>query len=325
MSDSTGVFLYSRVMTFADCSRLSLPADLSPLCTTVPPGQRQPAQAYIWATDSPLLRLRAPEFSPQVNRRAEQFAIKAIEGQPLDYVRVVFDDTLRSFAWNRTVFPYASTYDNYLFGGQTVAVSATPGTGWTFAPNVYVNGNPQTVVANPFATVIRVYQQYFWLPGTVYGLILLVGLSGLVLARRQAGGEALLPWAVSLALIVIPAATAEFDYRYVLTAVPVGCLAAALAFGAETAGGRWLAEQVAMADPAQAGGFPDSDFPGGQPRPSRDEREYTPDAIWRPVDRTRVEDWNVPAGVDPEHDPHPWNGRQARDARPGHHGRHRRD
>ena len=71
----------------------------------------------------------------------------------------------------------------------------------------------------------------------MYGLILLAGLGGMVLAWRRLGGEALLPWAISLALIVIPAATAEFDYRYVLPAVPFACLAAVMAFSPGTAGG----------------------------------------------------------------------------------------
>ena len=73
----------------------------------------------------------------------------------------------------------------------------------------------------------------------MYGLILLAGLGGLVLAWRRLGGEALLPWTISLALIVIPAATAEFDYRYVLPAVPFACLAAVIAFSPGSAGGRW--------------------------------------------------------------------------------------
>jgi len=232
MTDSTGVFLYSRVMTFADCSRMSLPADLLPLCTSVPPDQRPIAQAYIWTPVSPLLRYSQPVFSPAVNKLAEQFAIRAIEAQPLDYARVVWDDTVRSFEWNRSVFPNGQTYDAYLFGYQSPAIPVDPYGGYPSAAAYYVRGNPATVVVSPFAEVIRGYQRYVWLPGTVYGLILLVGLFGIVRRWRRAGRAALLPWLCSVVLIVAPAATAEFDYRYVTTAVPFACLAAAMAFGA---------------------------------------------------------------------------------------------
>jgi hypothetical protein len=231
MTDSTGVFLYSRVMTFADCSRMSLPADLQPLCTSVPPDQRPIAQAYIWTSASPLLRLPEPMFSPTVDKLAERFAIRAIEAQPLDYARAVWDDTVRSFEWNRSVFPNPDTYDAYLFGYQSHAIPVTPYRGYSSAAAYYVRGNPATVVVNPFAPVIRGYQRYVWLPGTVYGLILLVGLFGITRRWRRAGSAALLPWLCSLALVVVPAATAEFDYRYVTTAVPFACLAAAMAFG----------------------------------------------------------------------------------------------
>jgi Dolichyl-phosphate-mannose-protein mannosyltransferase len=231
MTDSTGVFLYSRVMTFADCSQMSLPTDLLPLCTSVPPGQRPIAQAYIWTSASPLLRYPEPMFSPTVNKLAERFAIAAIEAQPLDYARAVLDDTVRSFDWNRSVFPNGQTYDAYLFSPQPVAVPAGSYRGYQSIEAYYARGNPQTVVVNPFAAVVRDYQRYVWLPGTVFGLILLVGLFGIVRRWRRAGKAALLPWLCSLALIVSPAATAEFDYRYVTTAVPFACLAAAMAFG----------------------------------------------------------------------------------------------
>src|SRR6516165_5896475 len=75
MTDSTGVFLYSRVMTFADCSRMQLPTELLSLCTTVPPARRPISQAYIWTPASPLDRFPAPKFSPLPNKLAEQFAI----------------------------------------------------------------------------------------------------------------------------------------------------------------------------------------------------------------------------------------------------------
>jgi hypothetical protein len=254
MTDSTGVFLYSRVMTFADCSRMSLPTDLLPLCTSVPPSQRPVAQAYIWTAVSPLDRYSEPMFSPTVDKLAERFAIAAVEAQPLDYARAVWDDTVRSFEWNRSVFPNGQTYDAYLFAARPLAVPAgSPYGGYSSAEAYYARGNPATVVVNPFAAVIRDYQRYVWLPGTGYGLILVVGLFGILRRRRGAAGTAgaadaaghapsgsgvsasrwaaALPWLCSIVLIVAPAATAEFDYRYVTTAVPFACLAAAMAFG----------------------------------------------------------------------------------------------
>jgi len=117
------------------------------------------------------------------------------------------------------------------FSPRPLAVPAGPYGGYPSVEAYYARGNPATVVVSPFAEVIRGYQRYVWLPGTVYGLILLVGLFGIVRRWRRAGKAALLPWLCSLALIVSPAATAEFDYRYVTTAVPFACLAAAMAFG----------------------------------------------------------------------------------------------
>ena len=232
-SESTGVFLYSRVMTFADCAKMQLSPDLLSLCTTVPPAQRPIAQAYIWTAASPLHRFPAPVFSALPNSLAQQFAIKAIEAQPAAYARAVFDDTWRSFDWSRSVFPNAETYDEYLFGYQSVPISSGhPVPGYSSSAAAYLaGGNPLTAVVNPFAGAIRVYQRYVWLPGTVYGLLLLAGLGAIVAGRRRVSVDALLPWVSSVALIVVPAATAEFDYRYVTTAVPFACLALAIAFG----------------------------------------------------------------------------------------------
>jgi hypothetical protein len=285
-------------MTFADCSRLQLPADLLSLCTTVPPANRPLAQDYIWDPDSPLDRFPAPKFSPLPNKLAEQFAIKAIEGQPLAYARTVFDDTWRSFDWSRTAFPNADTYDEYLFGYHSLSVPGHPYGGYSSTAADYARGNPTTAVVNPFAAAIRLYQRYIWLPGTVYGLILLVGLAGLVLAWRRVGGEALLPWACSVVLIVVPAATAEFDYRYVLTAVPFGCLAAAMTFGRETAGRRWLDRFAGRGLAGQglagrglagrsretsgaaglAGGLTGGGLGGGTADAGDDKRDFAPDA-----------------------------------------------
>jgi len=239
MSDATGVFLYSRVMTFAECSKMHVPADELWLCTVVPPDKRPIAQSYIWTAATPLDRFPPQKFAPEPNKQAEDFAIRAIEAQPLDYAKAVFDDTWRVFGWKRQVFPQAATYDEYMFLPQGLPIpswdDAHLGRYNSYAA-AYAQANPETQVVDPFAVIIRDYQKYVWLPGAIYGLVLLAGLAGIAAAWRRLGGEALLPWAISLILILLPAATAEFDYRYVLPAVPFACLAVVMAFSPGTAG-----------------------------------------------------------------------------------------
>jgi hypothetical protein len=284
MSDATGVFLYSRVMTFADCSAIHPPIDELWLCTTTPPDQRQLAQAQIWTTtrNIPLTRVPQPRFAPVTNRYAEDFAIRAIEAQPFDYAKAVFHDTWRVFGWKRIVFPQAATYDEYLFGTHSLPIPswdrANLGRYHTYA-SFYVRGNAVTDVVDPFATIIRVYQEYVWLPGTIYCLILLAGLGGIVLAWRRLGGEALLPWGISFAMILIPAATAEFDYRYVLPAVPFACLAAVMAFSRGTAGRDALQQLTGRQGQAPGAGV--SRVAGAPPTPpveaGDDERDLAAD------------------------------------------------
>jgi hypothetical protein len=259
MGDSTGIFLYSRVMTFADCSKISLPADELALCTTTLPDKRPIAQAYIWTSPTPLNRFPPSKFSPLPNQLAENFAIRAIEAQPVDYLRAVFDDTWRVFGWKRIVFPNKQTYDEYLFSAQPIPIpsynKANLGPYESYA-SAYVHGNPDTQVVQPFAGIMKAYQEYVWMPGTVYGLILLGGFAGLVMSWRRVGGEALLPWGISAAMIVVPAATAEFDYRYVLPAAPFACLAVVMAFAPGTRGGSFARRLVEglRREPVVAGG-----------------------------------------------------------------------
>jgi hypothetical protein len=245
MTDSTGIFLYSRVMAFADCSKFSLPADEKALCTSAPPGHRMISQDYIWTLDAPLRRFPPPEFSPLTNLLAKGFATRAIQAQPLDYARAVWDDTWRSFAWKREVFPDPITYGEYVFASASSGPARGPATGHGFGKRFtvprYADGSGITHVVTPYAAVLRGYQKYVFLPGTVLGVLLAIGLGGMAAAWRRAGGEILLPWAVAVTMIVVPAATAEFDYRYLLPVVPFACIAAAMVFGAGTPAGDRLA------------------------------------------------------------------------------------
>jgi hypothetical protein len=120
-SESDGPFLYSRVSTFAECSKMKVPADASWafLCDPLSPRYRPPAGEYIWAdndfrvngqvTYTPLYNNLGADtsarFTPAMNALTMKFAERAIEAQPLAYLHVVTNDTLHTFGWNRQPDP----------------------------------------------------------------------------------------------------------------------------------------------------------------------------------------------------------------------------
>jgi hypothetical protein len=99
------------------------------------------------------------------------------------------------------------------------------------------------------------YQRYAYLPGTLLGVILLAGLAGMVVRRRVRGAG--MPWAFAVTILLVPPLIVDFDLRYLVPAVPVACLAAALAFapGAapRMAQRRWTTSPAATAtsDPGE--------------------------------------------------------------------------
>ncbi len=139
LTESSGTFLYSRVSTFAECSKINPPADTRALCDPTPTHLRPLSQEYLWANNelwpdnkvtTPLYNLNnstdtALRFTPKVNGMAEKFARDAILAQPLDYLRVVVHDTLHTFGWNRQPDP-----NNYYGNGAA----------FQFVPGVTLNG-----------------------------------------------------------------------------------------------------------------------------------------------------------------------------------------
>jgi hypothetical protein len=90
---------------------------------------------------------------------------------------------------------------------------------------------------------MRAYQKAARLPGTALLVILLVP-PALAITRRGRDPKWLVPWSAAVLLLVTPAAVAEFDYRYVLPAVPLACLAAALAGRRDVAGRKEFADDI---------------------------------------------------------------------------------
>ncbi|MER5320662.1 hypothetical protein [Streptosporangium roseum] len=231
---ANGVFLYSKTMTFADCAVMRPPADLAVLCDPRPPARRPPAQEYVWSPDSPLVRLPGITFSEENDTLAGRFASLAIRSQPLGYLGSVLSELARSFPLSRPVYPDQEVYGYYEF---PAAPPAPPGrypatVGAERAERDYERGPIATRIVEPYAGWMRAYQDVVWLPGAAVLLILLVPpVAAGVRRLRPESPMWVLPWTTAVVLLVMPPAVAEFDYRYVLPAVPAACLAAALVAG----------------------------------------------------------------------------------------------
>jgi hypothetical protein len=270
MTESNGVFLYARVYKFADCNKIQPPTEEIPLC--VQAAHKLPfSQDGIWNRRSPLHRVPAPRFTEMQNRIAGDFAKRAIMAQPGDYLKVVAGDFFRVFQWNRTVFPDRDTYEEYEFRTHSAALPD-----WRMSQDktadqeaaAYERGRASTQIAEPFAGIIRVYQDVFYLRGSILGVILLVGVGGMIPLWRRFGGAALLPWTTAIGLLLAPAATAEFDYRYILPATPLACIAAALAITPEVRSrypNRFRQRRGVVSAQGPPGDAPDASEPAAEP------------------------------------------------------------
>ncbi len=195
-------------------------------------------------------------FTPQINSLTLQFAERAIEKQPLDYLKVVASDTLRTFRWTRegTGDTGSSSAGNlegsgskFRFESAAVEAKIEAAPGWVktdpanaHAARDFGGANyGQTSVVEPWSVLLRGYQKVVY-PARALRVPDRGGRGGRRLARHpppnprprhRLGRPAAAPaWLVGVALIVLPPLTAGFSYRYVLAAVPAICLAAGLAF-----------------------------------------------------------------------------------------------
>ncbi len=242
LDGSSGTFLYSRVSAFAECSTMSVPQNLKDLCDPTPPSQRDSSQEYLWSTTEPLYKLsHGNQFSKHADSIAGKFATRAILSQPLDYLRVVAHDTLHTFTWTRTQSDVTGSGPSFQFQD-----TVDPVPWWaTYYPYNKASlleyagkGKGQPRVVQPWAHFIQLYQKWIYLRGTMLGAIAAIGAAGAIARWRRWGGLTLLPWLVGAVLIVLPAMTAGFSYRYVMAAIPVACLAAGLALSREPRTGR---------------------------------------------------------------------------------------
>jgi hypothetical protein len=245
LTNSDGFFLWSRTTSFARCAVIKPPPRLAPLC----PGrahlhgpERSPA-SYLWAPHAWFRRGAHPGINAANNALARQFAIRAIEAQPLGYAAAVSRDLVATFlATDRPLSLH------------TMAFTAAPDVpvlppAWARDLREYGHTTSNTHAVQPYARLMFRYEQLEYFPGYVFLGVLAGGLAGLLRKRRHCGGPGALPWAVAAVSIVLPPMLTWYAYRYVLVAVPLACMAAGLAF---VRAPQW--PQPAVADGTAGGG-----------------------------------------------------------------------
>ncbi len=242
LTRSDGFYLWGRVSSFAECPVIKPPAGELKICPSGAPSSRPPPGDYIW--HAPQVRdLTGGPVSVANNALLRDFAIRAVEAQPLGYLHTVLSGLALAVEWPRRPYPDSGTVYYYYFHlkPQTIPASRSwipGGTAYSDAAQ-YGHATPSRVV-EPFATLIAGYERVFYTYGPLLGLILVMGLGGVVrlqrrpirliwLARSRRAGS-MLPWVTAVVLLVFPIAIADFDYRYLLPVLPFACLAAGLAF-----------------------------------------------------------------------------------------------
>jgi hypothetical protein len=274
LSRADGFYLWGRVSSFAECSVIKPPASEVAICPAGTPASRTPPGDYIWHAPQVRDILGGP-VSAANDTLLRDFAIRAIEAQPLGYLHSVLHGLALAVQWPRQPYPDPGTVYYYYFHltPQTIPANHSwipGGTAYSDAMQ-YGHAVPGRVV-KPFAILIDGYQRIFFTYGPLFGLILLTGLGGVIrIRRRQAPGTrpglngrqapatrpgltwspragSMLPWVTAVVLLVFPIAVADFDYRYLLPVLPFACLAAGLAF----APARPLASSDPIAPPASS-------------------------------------------------------------------------
>jgi len=236
LTSSTGVFLYSRVSTFARCSVIKPPADERWLCISTSPGKRPDPNFYAWSVTSPV-NVKPPggwEFDSRANSLATNFALRAIKAQPADYLEAVWQSITQNF---EPQFEHSAAWYSerrYMFPATTPqplrALARFNREQLEYTSGLSYNGreDPSTRVVQPFAGWMQAYQRVVILPGPLLALIALAGLGGITSAWRRLGGPALLPWLTGAVLIITPAATTGYGARYLIASIPAFCIAGAI-------------------------------------------------------------------------------------------------
>jgi hypothetical protein len=225
--------LYGRVGPFADCREFDPPAGTRMLCPKAPVDKRRSTYHYIFTGGSPAVSYFGhPQGYPEPTRddvdRIRRFSRAAIAGQPLDYARTVAKDMVRYALPSWWMPPPGDANQMPEELSQYYTTPGWTGSGLSKAQAYY--GDVELRSNGTVMEALRVYERVTRFTGVVFLLLLVPALAAPFLLRGRARAGALLMLGVGLTLLLIPAATIFYDYRFAIPAL--GAFAAAAALGA---------------------------------------------------------------------------------------------
>lgn len=218
----TGWNLYARAATFADCRDFKPPSGTRALCESTPPARRPGPGIYHWYPNSPAIR--AFGEPPRRDRQVGEFALAAIEHQPLDYADAIFTDVIR-YADPQARHPKLGDGA----GGSSLSFARASDT--DLQAGIEARAYYAPVRLHTWgAAALRSYQSVLRVHGWLVALLFALALAGVAVARRGRRWAILLLFLAALDLLVFPAAVGGATWRYAIPAD--GLLAGAAALGA---------------------------------------------------------------------------------------------
>ena len=230
VTDSNGLFLYGRVVEFADCDEVEVADELQEYC---PAGPIDSETKGVFTSGLETKKVRE---DPEGNSKLLRFGRQMVLAKPGAYAGAVVSDFARFFALtdpedqepNVKRWRFVRTIEE---ADPHPIVLTNEG-----APPPRSGIKTQFTIREAPATFLRSYQNVIYTYGPLLALLLIVGLVGGLLARRMdddersLGPECLLFSLVAVLLLLGPTMLAVYHFRYVLTAIPLAGVAGALGF-----------------------------------------------------------------------------------------------
>jgi hypothetical protein len=221
---ASGMLLYGRVASVADCRSLHLTEQERPLCESAP--SHLSPLFYMWSPQSPLRQhFPSPHGQPWfVSSVTFGFAERVILTQPGEYFSSVASEFVDYFSPLRDSQDRGMPAVIYLFPVVTThAYNVVPANvGFPVGATGPRLAQARVTIVRPVASLLRRLQRFLYTPGPVLAVALLVALwSFLATVKRRdklhmIGVRALGLALGGVSLLVGTAATGVFDWRFML-------------------------------------------------------------------------------------------------------------